>query len=94
MNVIDMPAKKMNKRNGAQLLVECLKAYGISFSNPDFVRYAESFGAAAFRITKPSQVQRTLKKAFAIKTPTVIDVAIDYRKNLSLLRPSELVSLS
>lgn len=70
------------------------KAYGISFGNPDFVRYANSFGACAFRITKPSQIQRTLKKAFAIKTPTVIDVAIDYRKNLSLLRPSELVSLS
>ncbi len=70
------------------------KTFGISFSNPDFVRYAESFGTRAFRITKPSQIRQTLTKAFAIKTPTVIDVAIDYQKNLSLLRPSELVSLS
>ncbi|MBI4252993.1 acetolactate synthase AlsS [Candidatus Uhrbacteria bacterium] len=70
------------------------KTYGISFGNPDFVKLAQSFGAQGFRITKPSQIQRTLKKALSIKTPAVIDVAIDYRKNLSLLRPSELASLS
>lgn len=78
--------KPSKKRNGAQLLVECLKAQGCS-------RIARTL-SRVFRITKPSQIQRTLKKAFAVRVPTVIDVAIDYRKNLSLLRPSELVSLS
>jgi len=70
------------------------KEFGVSFGNPDFVRYAQSFGAQSFRITNPSQMKSTIKKALAIKTPTVIDVAIDYRKNLLLLRPGELMSIS
>jgi len=70
------------------------KEYGVSFGNPDFVKYAQSFGATSFRITKPSQMKSTIKKALSIKTPTVIDVAIDYKKNLSLLRPNELLTLS
>jgi len=70
------------------------KSYGTTFGNPNFVKLAQSFGAHAFSITKPSQIRTTLKKALAMETPTVIEVAIDYQKNLSLLRPSELLSIS
>lgn len=70
------------------------KEFGVSFSDPDFVKYTQSFGAHAFRITKPSQMRSTIKKALSIHTPTVIDVAIDYRKNLSLLRPKELMAFA
>ena len=70
------------------------KEFGVSFGNPDFVKFSQSFGAHAFRITQASHMRSVIKKALAIKTPTIIDVAIDYRKNLSLLRPSELLSIS
>ena len=70
------------------------KEFGVSFGNPDIVQFAKSFGAASFRITKPSQIKSVLRKALSLKKPCVIDVPIDYRKNLSLLRPGELLSLS
>lgn len=70
------------------------KAYGVDFGNPDFVKYAQSFGVHAFSISKPSHIAPILKKTLSLKTPSLIDVAIDYRKNRSLLRPGELLSVS
>lgn len=69
------------------------KGFGVEFGNPDIVAFAKSFGASAYRITKPSQIIPTLKKALREKGPTIIDVPIDYRDNLSLLRPKELLRL-
>lgn len=70
------------------------KTFGVRFGNPDIVALAKSFGAAAFRVTKPSQIRSTIKKAITLKRPCVIDVPIDYSKNLSLLKPKELLTLS
>lgn len=70
------------------------KSFGVTFGNPNFVKFAQSFGAHAFSITKPAQIKTVLKKALSINTPTVVEVSIDYRKNLSLLRPGELATLS
>ena len=70
------------------------KSFGVTFGNPHIAKFAQSFGANAFSVTKPSQIRTALKKALLQKTPTVIDVAIDYRKNRSLLRPGELLSIS
>lgn len=70
------------------------KGFGVEFGNPDIVAFAKSFGAAAYRITKPSHIIPTLKKALKEKKPTIIDVPIDYRDNLSLLRPKELLRIA
>lgn len=70
------------------------KGYGVDFGNPDFVKYARSFGVDAFSISKPKHIAPVLKKALSLKTPSLIDVAIDYRKNHSLLRPGELFTIS
>jgi acetolactate synthase-1/2/3 large subunit len=46
-------------------------------ANPDFVRYAESFGAAAERAHSPEQLRAALKRAFARRYgPTVIEVPV------------------
>lgn len=68
------------------------RAWGVEFGNPDIVAFAKSFGAAAYRITKASQIKSTLKKALATKGPCVIDVPMDYRENLFLLKPREFAS--
>lgn len=56
----------------------------IDFNNPDFVKYAESFGAKGYRIEKGEDLLPTLKKALADKTVSVIDCPVDYSENLKL----------
>ena len=46
-------------------------------TNPDFVRYAESFGARAERAHSPEALRGALRKAFAERDgPTVIEVPV------------------
>lgn len=56
----------------------------IDFKNPDFVKYAESFGATGYRIEKGEDLLPTLKKALADKTVSIIDCPVDYSENLKL----------
>ncbi|TCK17712.1 acetolactate synthase-1/2/3 large subunit [Thiogranum longum] len=56
----------------------------ISFNNPDFVKYAESFGAKGYRVEKTQDLQATLEKAFADKTVVIVDVPVDYSENMKL----------
>lgn len=45
-------------------------------SNPDFVRYAESFGAAGRRARTPQELGAALREAFARREPTLIEVPV------------------
>ncbi len=45
--------------------------------NPDFVRLAQSFGAAGFRAEDPSSLQRAVKLAFNEPGPSIIEVRVD-----------------
>jgi acetolactate synthase I/II/III large subunit len=56
----------------------------IAFDNPDFVKYAESFGAKGYRVDKTQDLIPTLKRALAEDTVTVIDCAVDYSENMKL----------
>ena len=56
----------------------------IEFKNPDFVKYAESFGAKGYRIQKTEDLIPTLKQAFADDTVVIIDCPVDYRENMKL----------
>ena len=47
---------------------------GSDLANPDFVRLAESFGIAGYRVTAPGALRRTLEKCLASNEPTVIEV--------------------
>ena len=45
-------------------------------ANPDFVKFAESFGAAGRRADGPEALRRALREAFAAREPTVIEVPV------------------
>jgi acetolactate synthase-1/2/3 large subunit len=56
----------------------------VDFSNPDFVKYAESFGAKGYRIEAAADLLPTLKKALADDTVSVIACPVDYSENMKL----------
>ena len=45
-------------------------------SNPDFVKYAESFGATGRRARNPHELRVALREAFAAREPTLIEVPV------------------
>ena len=47
---------------------------GSELRSPDWVRMSESFGVAATRATDPQELRRALRRAFADRTPTLIEV--------------------
>ena len=53
-----------------------------TFTNPDFVAYADSFGARGYRITSADELLPTLRAALAADTVSVIACPVDYSANL------------
>lgn len=45
-------------------------------TNPDFVKYAESFGAVGLRARTPDELRDALRTSFARREPTVIEVPV------------------
>jgi acetolactate synthase-1/2/3 large subunit len=45
-------------------------------TNPDFVKYAESFGVPAFRATTPAALESALNEAFALNAPALVHVPV------------------
>lgn len=62
------------------------KTHGIEFGNPDFVKYAESFGAKGSRVEKAEDFSSILKKALNEQTVVIIDIPVDYSENYELVR--------
>lgn len=60
------------------------RSSNIRFGNPDFVRYAESFGARGYRVESAAELLPTLRKALAEDAVSVIAVPVDYSHNLAL----------
>jgi acetolactate synthase-1/2/3 large subunit len=56
-----------------------------NFGNPDFVAYAESFGAKGYRITAADQLLPTLREALEEDTVSVIACPVDYSANSALI---------
>ncbi len=56
----------------------------IEFGNPDFVKYAESFGAKGYRVETAADLLPTLKQAIADDTVVLIDCPVDYSENMKL----------
>jgi acetolactate synthase-1/2/3 large subunit len=56
----------------------------IEFNNPDFVKYAESFGAKGYRIERAGDLVPILKQALADDTVAIIDCPVDYSENMKL----------
>ena len=56
----------------------------IDFTNPDFVKYAESFGAKGYRVESANDLIPTIEKAIADDTVVLIDCPVDYSENMKL----------
>jgi acetolactate synthase-1/2/3 large subunit len=56
----------------------------IGFKNPDFVKYAQSFGAKGYRVQRTEDLLPMLREALAQDTVVVIDCPVDYRENMKL----------
>ena len=56
----------------------------VKFKNPDFVKYAEAFGAKGYRVTRAEDLLPTLERALADDTVSIIDCPVDYTENLKL----------
>ena len=58
----------------------------VDFGNPDFVRYAESFGAVGYRVTEAAELRPILEDALHRDVPAVIDCPVDDGENLRLTK--------
>jgi acetolactate synthase-1/2/3 large subunit len=59
--------------------------YGMTFGNPDFVKYAESYGAKGTRVTQISKFKEVLEMAFVDGGVHLVNVPIDYSENERVL---------
>ncbi|HKU97453.1 MAG TPA: acetolactate synthase large subunit [Vineibacter sp.] len=59
--------------------------FGMTFNNPDFVRYAESYGAKGTRVTAVGDFIPALERAFAGGGVHVVVVPVDYSENTRVL---------
>jgi acetolactate synthase-1/2/3 large subunit len=56
----------------------------VDFGNPDFVKYAESFGAAGYLIEGADDLLPTLQKALTQDGVSLIACPVDYSENIKL----------
>jgi acetolactate synthase-1/2/3 large subunit len=56
----------------------------VRFNNPDFVKFAESFGAKGYRVKAADELVPIIKQAVADNTVVVIDCPVDYSENMKL----------
>jgi acetolactate synthase-1/2/3 large subunit len=59
--------------------------FGMTFGNPDFVKYAEAYGAKGTRVTTIAALKPALEAAFAGGGVHLIVVPIDYSENTRVL---------
>ena len=57
-------------------------------AQPDFVKLAEAFGAAGFRVSEEKDVVPTLKKAFKLDKPVIVDVRVAREENVYPMVPA------
>jgi acetolactate synthase-1/2/3 large subunit len=58
--------------------------FGVDFTNPDFVKLAQSFGMQAWRCDGPDDFGPTLKRALDADGPTLIVLPIDYSIDVAI----------
>ncbi|MCP4406792.1 MAG: acetolactate synthase large subunit [Gammaproteobacteria bacterium] len=59
--------------------------WGLEFGNPDFVRYAQSYGAIGHRILHTEDIVPTYEAAFASRGVHIVEVPMDYSENKKVL---------
>ncbi len=59
--------------------------YGLTFGNPDFVAYAQAYGATGARVEATKDLVPTLRAAFEAGGVHIVTVPIDYSENTRVL---------
>ncbi|WP_409049356.1 acetolactate synthase large subunit [Colwellia sp. MB3u-55] len=59
--------------------------WGLEFNNPDFVKYAESYGATGHRVTSAEDIIATYEKAFSAGGVHLVELPVDYSENQRVL---------
>ncbi len=64
--------------------------YSESYSDslPDFVKLADAFGWTGLRVTKPGDMDATIKTMIETQGPVIVDVAVDEKENCFPMIPS------
>jgi len=61
------------------------KDFGLTYGNPDFVQYAESYGAIGHRVTSAEHLADLLRHCLAEPGVHLIDCPVDYSENDQIL---------
>ena len=67
--------------------------FGLDYGNPDFVKYAQSYGANGYRIAASDELAPLMETCFLMPGVHVIEVAVDYADNDRILN-KEIKTLS
>ncbi|MCU7919586.1 MAG: acetolactate synthase large subunit [Candidatus Thiodiazotropha sp. (ex Epidulcina cf. delphinae)] len=59
--------------------------WGLTFNNPDFIAYANAYGATGHRIEATEQLLPTLEQAYRDGGVHLVEVAVDYAENKRVL---------
>ncbi len=59
--------------------------WGLKFGNPDFVQYANSYGATGVRVESAEDLVPTFEKAFKAGGVHLVDLPVDYSENQKVL---------
>jgi acetolactate synthase-1/2/3 large subunit len=65
--------------------VDSFPDFGLTFGNPDFVKYAESYGAKGSKVEATADLIPTLERAFKSGGVHLVSVPIDYSENTRVL---------
>jgi acetolactate synthase-1/2/3 large subunit len=61
------------------------KDWGLTYGNPDFVKYAESYGAKGHRVGSAKELSTLLAKCLDTPGVNLIDCPVDYSENDPIL---------
>lgn len=62
-----------------------MENFGLDFGNPDFVKYAESYGATGVRVQSAEELAPTLQRVLNAPGVHVVEVPVDYSENHKIL---------
>ncbi|MGI9473892.1 MAG: acetolactate synthase large subunit [Rubripirellula sp.] len=62
-----------------------LTSFGLDYGNPDFVKYAESYGAHGHRVESSSQLLDLMEQCHELDGVHLIEVPVDYSENDQIL---------
>ncbi|MEF2231054.1 MAG: biosynthetic-type acetolactate synthase large subunit [Pseudodesulfovibrio sp.] len=57
-------------------------------AQPDFVKLAEAYGAVGYRVTEKKDVEKTLREAFKVDKPVIVDIRVAREENVYPMVPA------